>query len=227
MEQQKSMVFITILLALTAGYCDTVTFVSAGELFSAHVTGNFIVFAYDLIKHADTVSWLKLLSFPVFIIAVIIGGIIASRSITASNILMLEGVILTLTGITYLALLPAELILHHWINFSLAMCIVFAMGLQNAFGKIYPKETYGPTTMMTGNVTQAALDLGKMFNSKVEDFSTKASFYHDSITIVSFLAGCVFGGILGKGIGLTAVSIPGAVMIIYATGIRKPEPELR
>ena len=225
MEQQKSMVFITILLALTAGYCDTVTFVSANELFSAHVTGNFIVFAYDLIKHADAVSWLKLLSFPVFIIAVIIGGIIASRATTASNILLIEGVILTLTGIIYLALLPAGLIIHHWNNFLLAMCVVFAMGLQNAFGKIYPKETYGPTTMMTGNVTQAALDIGKMLNNKAGDLLAKASFYRESITIVSFLAGCVFGGFLGKGVGLIAVSIPGAVMIVYATTIRKPDPE--
>ena len=71
MERPKTIVYITILLAITAGYCDTVTFVSVNELFSAHVTGNFIVFAYDIIKHADTEAWLKLLSFPVFILAVI------------------------------------------------------------------------------------------------------------------------------------------------------------
>jgi uncharacterized membrane protein YoaK (UPF0700 family) len=33
-----------------ADFCDTVTFVAAGKLFSAHVTDNFIVFAYDIIN---------------------------------------------------------------------------------------------------------------------------------------------------------------------------------
>jgi len=58
-------------VAFVAGFCDVATFTSANQLFSAHVTGNFVVFAYDLVKGVDEQTWRKLLSFPVFIAAVI------------------------------------------------------------------------------------------------------------------------------------------------------------
>ena len=216
MGQQQSVAFITMLLALTAGYCDTVTFVSASGLFSAHVTGNFILFAYDLVKHADAKSWLKLLSLPVFIVAVIIGGIIASRSAKAYSILLVEGLILLISGIISIMLSVEGVTIHLWISYFLAMCVVFSMGLQNAFGKIYPKETYATTTMMTGNVTQAALDLGKILRNKCEAILTKVNLYHQAITIACFLAGCLSGGFIGKNIGLPAVLLPGIVLVIYS-----------
>jgi uncharacterized membrane protein YoaK (UPF0700 family) len=41
----------TLLLTLVASFCDASTFVGAGRLFSAHVTGNFIVLAeYRLLR---------------------------------------------------------------------------------------------------------------------------------------------------------------------------------
>jgi uncharacterized membrane protein YoaK (UPF0700 family) len=144
------------LLVLTAGYCDAITFITADE-FSAHVTGNFILFAYDIIKGANGQSWIKLISFPVFIIAVITGGWLIDKTSNKRNILLLEGFILAATGLIALGL-KFENISSGWFAYGIVMPVVFAMGLQNAFGKLYSKETYGPTTMMTGNVTQAALD---------------------------------------------------------------------
>jgi uncharacterized membrane protein YoaK (UPF0700 family) len=224
MEQPKTIVYITILLAITAGYCDTVTFVSVNELFSAHVTGNFIVFAYDIIKHADTEAWLKLLSFPVFILAVITGGAIASRQVQACTLLLLQGAILTATGVICLILLMTGQQGMEWVSLVMAMCIVFAMGLQNAFGKLYGRETYGPTTMMTGNVTQAALDLGKVITAGFHDIAVRTSLIHGLVTIIGFLVGCLCGGILSKLIGLTAVLFPGLALLGYALARRKNEP---
>jgi uncharacterized membrane protein YoaK (UPF0700 family) len=224
MELQKPVVFITILLAATAGYCDTVTFVSASQLFSAHVTGNFIVFAYDIINHANISAWLKLISLPVFIIAVITGGFIAARSAKASTILLFEGILLSISGIAWMALSATEITDTKLTSYIIAMGIVFSMGLQNAFGKIYSKNTYGPTTMMTGNVTQAALDFGKILSGRFKDSTTKESLYHQSIIICSFLAGCLFGGLLGSTIGLSAVLLPGIALVFYAAAARLPEP---
>src|ERR1700749_4387680 len=98
MEQSKPVLYVTVLLALSAGYCDTLTFVSVDNLFSAHVTGNFIVFAYDILKQADARSWLKLLSFPVFIIAVICGGKISARLPGSFALLTVEGIMLMVSG---------------------------------------------------------------------------------------------------------------------------------
>jgi hypothetical protein len=39
----KNIAYSTMMLAGVAGFCDTVTFVAADELFSAHVTGNFTI----------------------------------------------------------------------------------------------------------------------------------------------------------------------------------------
>jgi uncharacterized membrane protein YoaK (UPF0700 family) len=44
--------------------------VTTDGVFSAYVTGNFIVLAHDVVIHNDKESWLKLLTFPVFIVAV-------------------------------------------------------------------------------------------------------------------------------------------------------------
>ncbi len=58
-------------MAFTAGFADASTFVGAGGIFCAHVTGNFVVLAADLATHADQSEWLKLATFPVFVSAVL------------------------------------------------------------------------------------------------------------------------------------------------------------
>ena len=73
MKAQRQINTFTLLLAAVAGFCDTATFVSGDSIFSAHVTGNFIVFAAQVIVGTEENAWIKLVTFPVFIIAVIIG----------------------------------------------------------------------------------------------------------------------------------------------------------
>ncbi|MFD1602566.1 YoaK family protein [Flavobacterium artemisiae] len=213
MEIQKNIWYVTLLLTMIAGYCDTVTFVAADSLFSAHVTGNFIVFAYQIIKGSDVHAWIKLLTFPIFILAVIAGGRIALKSVNRYTILFWEGVILMLSGIAayvfgYLG------IFSEWAMYSVAMTTVFAMGLQNAFGKLFAKETHGPTTMMTGNVTQASLDLGNLIKNGTNDADSFLSFKKQLVTIFGFLIGCFLGAVAGKFFGLGTLILPGAAMII-------------
>ncbi|HEY0175132.1 MAG TPA: YoaK family protein, partial [Pedobacter sp.] len=88
MEQERKIWYVTILLTVVAGYCDTVTFVAADNIFSAHVTGNFIVFAYQIVKGSDLNAWVKLLTFPVFILSVITGAWIAGKAANHHMILL-------------------------------------------------------------------------------------------------------------------------------------------
>jgi uncharacterized membrane protein YoaK (UPF0700 family) len=213
MENQKSIWFVTVLLAAVAGYCDTVTFVSAGSVFSAHITGNFIVFAYQIMKGADGHAWIKLLTFPVFVISVITGGLIAARSFNHHKLLLSEGIILVLGGII------SEVFIRRtgltWETYVVVSMIVFAMGLQNAFGKLYAKETFGPTTIMTGNVTQASLDLDNSVRSAFKDVTSVQNLKRQSLTIGSFLFGCLAGALMAKNFGLSVIILPGAGIIIY------------
>jgi len=215
--EQKHINTLTLLLALVAGYCDTVTFVAADNIFSAHVTGNFIVFAYQIVTGADMDAWIKLITFPVFILAVMSGGWVCKKT-GPGKALLIEAVLLLTAGTLAFAL--------HLENgdsivmYAIVLVIVFAMGLQNAFGKLNAKATHGPTTMMTGNVTQASLDLRAMLvgSNKAEAF---ASFKKQAVTISGFLAGCFAGGFLGREFGLAAVTLAGVCMIVcYALSKR-------
>jgi len=212
MENQKSIWFVTFILAAVAGYCDIVTFISAGSIFSAHVTGNFITFAYQIVKGSDAQAWIKLLTFPVFVISVIIGGRIGAQSVNRYKLLLIEGGLLLLGGVISEACIRIPGLI--WETYVVVMLVVFAMGLQNAFGKLYAKETYGPTTMMTGNVTQASLDLGSVISSSFKDLASVEGLKHQCTTIGGFLAGCLAGALMAKSFGLTVIILPGAVMII-------------
>lgn len=214
METSKNINFVTLLLTAIAGFCDTITFVAADRIFSAHVTGNFIVFAYQMIKGADADAWIKLLTFPVFILAVIVGGWISSRFKNNHFLLCCEGIILILAGVLAYGSAGAGAQLLTVQMYVITMMIVFAMGFQNAFGKLYVKETHGPTTMMTGNVTQFSLDLGALLSSGFADLSYLTGLKKGLVTLGGFLLGCVLGAYVGKVFGLTGVVLPGVAMVI-------------
>ena len=213
MEIKTNIWYVTLLLTMIAGFCDTVTFVAADSIFSAHVTGNFIVFAYQIVKGIDLNAWVKLLTFPIFIIAVIAGGRIALRVTNHYTILFWEGFLLVLSGLAAY-IFNYFGIISEWTMYAIAMTTVFAMGLQNAFGKLYAKETHGPTTMMTGNVTQASLDLGNLLKNGFKDLEVMLSFRKQLVTIFGFLIGCFLGAIAGKSSGLGTLIFPGIAMII-------------
>ncbi|WP_114939078.1 YoaK family protein [Mucilaginibacter endophyticus] len=212
MENSNSIWYVTIILSAVAGFCDTVTFVAAGSIFSAHVTGNFIVFAYQIINGTNPRAWIKLLSFPFFVAAVITGGQIGSEPGKRYRLLFIEGVLLLVSGI--FALFVKFYSFAEWGIHLTAMMTVFAMGLQNAFGKLYAKETYGPTTMMTGNVTQASLDLGSLLFSSFKNIASAESIKKQGITITGFLTGCLIGALLAKNFGLYVLIAPGLLLVI-------------
>ena len=204
--------YVTLLLASTAGFCDTITFVTANQLFSAHVTGNFIVFAYDVIMGSDARAWIKLLTLPVFVLSVMAGGWMIGKGFNRYSMLLAESILLIAAGLIDLGFRlygAAEL---PWSVCVIVMPVVFAMGLQNAFGKAFGKETHGPTTMMTGNVTQASLDIEAFFRPGFRDDQILLSLKKQGVTIGSFLGGCLLGAVLGKQAGLTAVALPGLAL---------------
>ena len=184
---------------------------AADSIFSAHVTGNFIVFAYQFVKGSDVHAWVKLLTFPVFILAVIVGGRIAGKVLNHYTILFWEGLLLSLAGIL-VVVLNYNGIFSDVMMYAVVMLTVFAMGLQNAFGKLYAKETHGPTTMMTGNVTQASLDFGTLLKNGFRHPEALSSLKKQLITILGFLVGCFLGAYAGKEFGLFTLVLPGLAM---------------
>ena len=211
METQSNIRWFTLLLSAIAGYCDTATFIAGNGTFSAHVTGNFIIFAAQAVLDADPNAWIKLITLPVFVIAVITGGWLAAKTGKRYLLLLTEGILLLLAGGA-----------AFWLGadqsgrYAIVMLTVLALGLQNAFGRLFPKETHGPTTMMTGNVTQASLDLGNLlWKGFKADQLSQESIKKQLYLIGGFLVGCLAGGLLAKWIGLESIFFPGLTMTIF------------
>ena len=214
METQTNIKWFTLLLSGIAGYCDTATFIAGNGTFSAHVTGNFIIFAAQAVLGADPTAWVKLITFPVFIIAVISGGWLAAKTGKQYILLLIEGILLVLAGAAAFWLATDESG-----RYFVVMLTVFALALQNTFGRLFPKETHGPTTMMTGNVTQASLDLGNLLFKGPDRVKTDRlsleSIKRQLVLVGGFLAGCLLGGLLAKWIGLQAVIVPVLTLAVF------------
>ena len=94
-----------------------------------------------------------------------------------------------------------------------ALLVVFAMGMQNAFGKLFSNHVYGPTTVMTGNVTQIALRLFEYLSPGKRDPALMEGLRRDVIVIVGFLCGCLIGSVAGLHFGLAGILIPGCLLL--------------
>lgn len=148
------------LLAAVAGYVDTLGFVALFGLFTAHVTGNFVLIGAELARPGHGVL-LKLLAFPAFVVAVVAARLVAracERRGRSSLPWLLGGQALLLAGFMAAGLAASPVKAPDAPLVLLAGCLgAAAMGLQNAAGRLALAKLT-PHTVMTGNVTQLVLD---------------------------------------------------------------------
>jgi len=205
---------MSALLSFVAGYADTTTFICANRLFSAHVTGNFVVFVYSVVTDAHLSVWMNLFSFPCFVAAVAASSWIVNSSKSPGNVLRIEALLLLVSGMIAVILNLANMETNFAI-FLLAMLIVFAMGLQNGFGKLYPYTTYSATTIMTGNVTQITLDFMRHIKRPNRTVELRKGLRRQGLVIGFFFTGCLIGGIISHFTGLPAIILPGLIMLFF------------
>jgi uncharacterized membrane protein YoaK (UPF0700 family) len=212
-------ILTSIILSYVAGYADTSTFIGSDRLFSAHVTGNFVILPYEIATHQLAGSWLKLIAFPVFILAVFISTRMINHADddrkAINRFMILEGILLIISG------LISGIYRHQNTNPILnglsPMMVVFAMGLQNAFGRFFAKEVFAPTTLMTGNTTQFIMDLaGYLKHKNDEKQNIKQKLIHGLYIILSFLIGCFSGAFITKAVGLGSSVFIGLLMLSLA-----------
>ncbi|MFZ0400725.1 MAG: DUF1275 family protein [Pseudolabrys sp.] len=141
------------LLSFNAGFVDTTGFLGLQGLFTAHVTGNFVTLGAALVFGTQGII-AKLIALPEFLIVIVlvrlIGTALTTRRLPTSRLVLAAEV----------ALLLAFFLLA--VEFSPTALItgftgVAAMAIQNAIQRVH-LAGFPPTTIMTGNTTQAALD---------------------------------------------------------------------
>lgn len=151
-----------VVLGFIGGYVDTLGFVALFGLFTAHVTGNFVLIGSELARPSGNSVLIKFLAFGAFVAAIAFTrlyilwlerrGKAPLRSVFGLQLLLLTGFMLA-----GLAAMPL-----HSSDTPLALLAgavgAAAMGVQNAAAKLL-LSTLTPTTVMTGNVTQLVIDL--------------------------------------------------------------------
>ncbi len=204
-------------LAFMAGFADASTFVGADGIFCAHVTGNFVVLAADLARHARADEWLKLATFPLFVAAVLastavhrrLGPTVAPRS-TRALLLVKSALFGAAVAVTFV-LPTTEDGLGRTLIVSL---LVIAMGIQNTLHRLNP-SLGAMTTVMTGNVTAWFVE------SRLPGPPGSAEKHRLlAVIIVAFAAGCVLGALGVARFGFVILVVPSVVALVVRACVR-------
>jgi uncharacterized membrane protein YoaK (UPF0700 family) len=202
-------------LAFLAGYVDTLGFLALFGLFTAHVTGNFILIGASLADPAHSSVLLKLLAFPAFIAGVVLARLLTvafeSRQDAALRpALLLECVLLAgFMGFglaaTPVGTAPGPLAMTAGL---LGAC---AMGVHSGVSKLLLGHL-APTSMMTGNVTQIVIDLVDLARG-ARDPGLDARFAKFAWPLAAFAAGCIGAAFAFHRFGFAALVVPCLILL--------------
>lgn len=211
------------LLSFTAGYVDVVGFAALFGLFTAHVTGNFVMIGVQLIGASDGLL-AKLLALPVFVVAV--GGTrlleAALRRHAMPVVPVLFAVECLLLALFMAAGLAAEPVTDPGAS-AVVLCGmlgVAAMGIQNAMSRTVLSDA-GPTTIMTGNTTQIVIDAVDFRNASPEARATIRRRLGKMLPAVAgFAAGAIMGALAYKQFSFWCLLLP--TVSLLALAVRHP-----
>ena len=205
---------LPLVLSLNAGFVDTAGFLALQGLFTAHVTGNFVTLAATLVSGTHGVI-AKLLALPEFIVVVIVarllGAALRARGLPALRLLLVAKVTFLLAFFVLAVALgpfpdsdaPAALLA--------GFAGIAGMAVQNAVQRVH-YSSLPPTTLMTGNTTQAALDAVDLLHGGNGDLTTtRARFGRTVQSIAWFAGGCALAAVLYYWIGFWSLAVPVAV----------------
>ncbi|KVD28130.1 hypothetical protein WI89_13435 [Burkholderia ubonensis] len=212
------------ILAAVAGFVDTLSFVALFGLFTAHVTGNFVLIGAGIAGFGQGIL-MKLSVFPAFVCGVVASNLIArslsarpawqgARALHAVQAVLLLGFCTAgvwATPITQPDSLPALLA---------GIVGTFAMGVQNAHPRVIPRAGV-PNTVMTGNVTQAILDVVDLLSAGTADSvraTARARFGKMLPAIVAFAFGAASGALGFRHAGFWALLAPVCALAVLALG---------
>ena len=203
----------SIALSFTAGYVDTVGFVAIAGLFTAHVTGNFVVIGAALVASKAGLLG-KLLALPTFVVAVACARLVAARyealDRSPARALIVIQIVLLLTFMALGFLASPITNPDRLLPIAAGLVGVCAMATQNAAAKLAFSDLT-PTTVMTGNVTQLVLDAVDLLRGHVHG-GARVRLSRMWPPILAFAVGAIGGAYSITGIGFVALALPAVVL---------------
>lgn len=207
------------LLSFVAAFVDTCGFIGLFQLFTAHVTGNFVLMGAALVNLQVDV-WAKVLAFPVFILAVAFTVLVADAlqrrgQSRVGPLLWAEATLLAAAVLLpFLVGPPQEA--DDVRALAIGMTMVLAMGLQNALMRL-EFAALPPTTVMTGNVTQATIDVMTLWRDDGEQRKiARHRLRRIAGPIIAFLLGAASGAGGYAVLGFTSLLLPTVICAVIA-----------
>lgn len=203
-------------LGFLAGYVDTLGFIALFGLFTAHVTGNFVLIAVGLADPSQASSLLKFLAFPAFIAGVAFARVLialAEKREWPCLRIALGTQALLLSGFMICGCL-AEPVKASVSALAMAAGLLgtAAMGVHSATGRLLLSEL-APTSMMTGNVTQIVIDSVDML-SGVAHAGTAERCSKILWPLCAFASGCLAAAFAYLAWGFAALALPIAILLL-------------
>lgn len=207
------------LLSFIGGYVDTFGFIALFGLFTAHITGNFVLMGAMLVNPMQG-GLLKLLAFPAFLM-----GVAASRIIVLDFEQRQRSPLKTLFAVQCILLIGfmvAGLMAPLPLESDTELAAIFAgmlgaaaMAIQSAGGRTTLAGIVH-TTVMTGNVTHMVIDITDIFYSKNPELIARAKTRLRQLApaVSAFFVGalCAAGGYIK--FGYWSVGLPILLLII-------------
>ena len=215
--------FRSIDMGFLAGYVDTLGFVALFGLFTAHVTGNFVLIGVALADASKASILLKFLAFPAFIAGIAMARllILASerRQWPSLKLALLLQVVL-LAGFM-LAGMAASPIGETASTLAMAAGLLgtAAMGAHSASSRLLLAQL-APTSMMTGNVTQVDIDSIDVLRG-AGDAATSARCGKFFWPLLAFAVGAIAAAFAFMAFGFIALIVPIAIL---CAEMALPEP---
>lgn len=211
----------TVLSAI-AGYVDTLSFVALFGLFTAHVTGNFVLIGASVAGFGQGVL-LKLMAFPAFIAGVVLSSVLVRRQHAptplhgACLLYAVQAVLLLAFCVSGIGL-GGDIRPDGWSAVVCGMTGAAAMGVQNAHSRLIARPGV-PNTVMTGNVTQLILDAVDLLSSQASAeirATARERFAKMLPAIAAFGIGAIAGAVAYRQTGFAALLLPFAGLVWLA-----------
>jgi uncharacterized membrane protein YoaK (UPF0700 family) len=202
------------LLSVIAGMVDLTGFLTLGNVFTAHITGNLVVIA-ALVVRGGRINLTQILAIPVFIVGVAATWMLARTSgwrglvllrLLLSVQFLLLAVVFIFSTITKPSAAP-----HGMMAVIAAMMAVSAMACQFALLRlVWPVAP--STAVMTGNLTNATLSaMNLILRNQVSPPTDVARLKASLRLLIGFFGGCLVAAIAVAYLGDSAWSFPVAL----------------
>ncbi len=205
---------VAALLSFNGGFVDTAGFLGFQGLFTAHVTGNFVTLAATLVMGTHGVE-AKLLALPEFVLVVglarMAGSFLRARQWPVLPILLAAKVCFLLAFFVLAVVLGPFPDSDAPVALITAFMGIAGMAVQNGLQRVH-FPSIPPTTLMTGNTTQAVLDAVDLVGGASDDAAAvRGRLVRTLRSIIWFASGCAVAAVLYYWTGLWCLAVPVAV----------------